>query len=185
MLAPSTGRTIWLTGLPSSGKSTLAAAVAAALTTPAEVLDGDMLRNRFFPELTFSWSDRTENIRRTGRLATMLARHGVTVLVSVIAPSSEAREWVRQLHADARIRYDEVWVDAPAAVCERRDVKGLYARARRQEITGVTGFDDPYEPPHDPSLHLETAVLTVDECVARIMGLVRDPVPAMRDEVAR
>ncbi|HEY0804910.1 MAG TPA: adenylyl-sulfate kinase [Pseudonocardiaceae bacterium] len=165
------GRTLWFTGLPSSGKSTLAAELAAQLGGYVRVLDGDVLRSNFFPELGFSRADRIENVRRTGRLAVMLAEHGVTVLVPVIAPYRVAREWVRQLHADAGIRYAEVWVDAPLPVCVARDVKGLYAKAQRGELRGLTGLDDPYESPVDAELHLRTDLMSIQDCMGRLREL--------------
>jgi adenylylsulfate kinase len=171
------GSTVWLTGLPSSGKSTLAAALADALPGPVQVLDGDLLRSQFFPELGFSRADRIENVRRTGRLAAMLARHGVTVVVPVIAPYESARAWVRQLHADAGLDYAEVWVDAPVEVCAERDIKGLYAKARRNELHGLTGIDDPYEPPAHPALHLRTDQHSVADCLRWLVELV-DALPA-------
>jgi adenylylsulfate kinase len=166
------GCTLWFTGLPSSGKSTLASLFANELSRPVEILDGDMLRAQFFPELGFSKADRIENVRRAGRLALILARHGVTVLVPVIAPYQAARDWVRRLHSDAGVRYAEVWVDAPLDVCIARDVKGLYAKARRGELHGVTGIDDPYERPHRVELHLRTDLACPRECVAQLHRFV-------------
>ncbi len=166
------GQTVWLTGLPSSGKSTIAAAVEAALPGQVRVLDGDAVRAQFFPELDFSPRARSENVRRTGRLARMFAEHGVTVLVPVIAPYRADRAWVRGWHRDGALPFREVWVDAPPAVCAVRDVKGLYARARRGEITGLTGHDAPYEPPDPPDLHLRTDSTPLDACVARVLTLI-------------
>lgn len=167
-----TGCTLWFTGLPSSGKSTLALLLARELGPATEVLDGDVLRAQFFPELGFGKSDRIENVQRAGRLAVMLARHGVTVLVPMIAPYEFARTWVRRLHAEAGVRYAEVWVDAPAEVCAARDVKGLFARAKRGELHGLTGFDDPYEPPPDAELRLRTDLIGPRECLSRLQLLV-------------
>lgn len=152
------GATVWLTGLPSAGKSTLAGLAADAMggARLVEVLDGDAVRRTFFPELGFSRADREENVHRIGRLALLLARNGVTVLVAVIAPYRGARDRVRRLHSDAGVPYTEVWVDAPLATCAERDVKGLYAMAGRGELHGLTGVDDPYEPPAAPELHLRT-----------------------------
>jgi adenylylsulfate kinase len=166
--------TIWLTGLPSSGKSTLANAFAerhrAALRI--QVLDGDEVRSRFFPELGFSKDDRMANIRRIGSLAHMLAGHGVLVLAPVIAPYREAREDVRRQHRDRGIPFAEVFVDADLGTCADRDVKGLYARARRGEISGLTGIDDPYEEPHSPELRLQTDRYSIAECLAELDGLL-------------
>jgi adenylylsulfate kinase len=166
------GCTLWFTGLPSSGKSTLASLFARELNRPVEILDGDTLRAQFFPELGFSKADRIENVRRAGRLALMLARHGVTVLVPIIAPYQAARDWVRRLHSDAGVRYAEIWVDAPLDVCVARDVKGLYAKARRGELQGVTGMDDPYEQPYGAELHLRTDLACPRECVGRLHRLL-------------
>ncbi|WP_367127812.1 adenylyl-sulfate kinase [Saccharothrix sp. HUAS TT1] len=170
------GATLWLTGLPSAGKSTLASALAERLADRhrTQVLDGDVLRRDLFPELGFSKDDRTENVRRTGVIALMLARQGALVITPVIAPYRAARDAVRKGHESYGIPYLEVFVDASAEVCARRDVKGLYARAKRGEITGLTGFDDPYEPPLQPDLHLRTDQLAVAECVARMAALVEE-----------
>jgi adenylylsulfate kinase len=168
------GATVWLTGLPSAGKSTLAGLVADGLSAshPVEILDGDEVRRSFFPELGFSPADRDENVHRVGRLALLLARHDVTVLVAVIAPYRDARDRVRQLHAQAGVPYAEVWVDAPVDVCAERDVKGLYAMACRGELTGLTGVDGPYEPPTGPELHLRTDRDDVVACTAALARLV-------------
>lgn len=168
------GVTVWLTGLPSSGKSTLAAALAERLATnrPVEVLDGDVIRRNLFPELGFSKDDRTENVRRTGIIARMLATHGAFVITPVIAPYRAAREAVRKDHEDHGLTYVEIFVDATPEICAERDVKGLYARAKRGEITGLTGFDDPYESPMQPDLHLRTDQLSVQECLDRMIRIV-------------
>lgn len=178
------GATIWLTGLPSSGKSTLAGALAARLagTHPVEVLDGDVVRRQLFPELGFSKDDRAENVRRTGLVARLLAGHGAIVITPVIAPYRAAREAVRKDHEEHGLRYLEVFVDAAPEVCATRDVKGLYARAKKGEITGLTGFDDPYETPIQPELHLRTDELSVDACVERMVALLDG---ARRDGAAR
>jgi adenylylsulfate kinase len=164
-----------LTGLPSSGKSTLASALAERAASDGvrtQVLDGDVLRRDLFPELGFSKDDRTENVRRTGVIARMLARQGALVITPVIAPYRAARDVVRKDHESYGIPYLEVFVDASAEICAERDVKGLYARAKRGEISGLTGFDDPYEAPVQPDLHLRTDLLPVEECVARMAELV-------------
>jgi adenylylsulfate kinase len=157
------GATVWLTGLPSAGKTTIAAALAERLRAEGhrvELLDGDEVRRNLTAGLGFGRADRIENVRRVGYVAHLLARNGVKVLVPVIAPYAESRQSVRDRHADACTPYLEVHVDAPVEVCAGRDVKGLYARQRAGELRGLTGVDDPYEPPDAPELRLPTDVQT-------------------------
>ena len=154
------GATIWLTGLSGSGKSTVAAELERRLVLggrPAYVLDGDNLRHGLNADLGFSDDDRAENVRRVGEVARLLADAGVVALVPVISPFRAGREAVRQSHDVAGIRLVEVFVDTPIEVCESRDPKGLYAKARRGELTGFTGIDSPYEPPAAPDLALTPA----------------------------
>ena len=172
----SAGRTVWLTGLPSAGKSTIADLVAAELRRRGErveVLDGDVVRTYLSKGLGFSKPDRDENIRRIGFVASLLARHGVTVIVAAISPYREIRDEVRALHGDSR--FLEVHVDTPIEVCMVRDVKGLYDKYRRGELKGLTGVDDPYEPPLDPELrlfaHLESPHASADQ----VLALLRHP----------
>ena len=162
--------TIWLTGLPSSGKTTLARAIVERRGTFQDVehLDGDVLRREMFPELGFDRADRMENIRRTGEIAAMLARHHVLAVVSVIAPYGRARDNVRAAHEARGLTFIEVHVDAPAEVCAARDVKGLYAGARQGRVTGLTGAGDPYEPPVAPDVRVDTSRHGVHECVLSI-----------------
>ncbi|MEY9856271.1 adenylylsulfate kinase [Catenulispora sp. GAS73] len=155
----SRGATVWLTGLPSSGKSTIAAAVAAELRSqglPVEVLDGDELRRTVSAGLGFSRADREENVRRIGTLAASLAGGGAIVLVAVIAPYADSRAEVRRLHATAGVPYLEIHVATPLAVCVQRDVKGLYRRQAAGSLVGLTGIDDPYEAPESPELRIDT-----------------------------
>lgn len=162
------GATVWLTGLPSAGKSTIAEALAQRLRAAGrrvEVLDGDVVRPHLSQGLGFSRADRETNVRRIGWVAHLLARHGVLALVPVIAPYAEVRQAVRQAHHDAGTPYVEVHVDAPVEVARSRDVKGLYARAQAGELSGLTGVDDPYEPPVAPEVRLETAGAAVEESV--------------------
>lgn len=171
------GATLWLTGLPSAGKSTLARAVAdaVALDHPGravEVLDGDEVRAHLGAGLGFSRADRTSNVARIGWLARTLARHGVLVLVPVIAPYADARQDVRTAHATAGTPYLEVHVATGVEVCAERDVKGLYAAQREGKLSGLTGVDDPYEPPAAPDLRLDTAVLGLEACVAELRTLL-------------
>lgn len=157
--ASAPGVTVWLTGLPSAGKSTIAAAVAARLRDRGrhvEVLDGDELRRTVSADLGFTRADREENVRRVGALAASLAGHGAIVLVAVIAPYAASRASVRQLHSAAGIAYLEVHVATPLDVCARRDAKGLFKRQAAGELVGLTGVDDPYEPPQAPDLRLRT-----------------------------
>jgi adenylylsulfate kinase len=170
------GLTVWLTGLPSSGKSTLARGLADRLRTHGcrvEVLDGDAMRASLTKELGFSREDRIENVRRIGFVAALLSRHGVVVLCPVIAPYRVARDEVRDLHGG---RFVEVFVATPVEVCRRRDVKGLYARQAAGELTGLTGADDPYEPPLDAEVVVPAHELPVDACVDLIWAalLTRD-----------
>lgn len=172
---PNTGVTVLLTGLPSSGKSTLARALVSALRADgrgAEVLDGDAVRAEYWPELGFSRADREANLARIGGLARLLARNGVVVVVAAIAPFADARQRVRELHEADAVDFLEVHVDASVEVCRRRDVKGLYARQARGELAGLTGVDAPYEAPSAPDLWLDTASDTVADCCRQLAELV-------------
>ncbi len=154
------GATLWFTGLPSAGKSTIAHALADRLTAAGhrvQVLDGDEVRPHLSHGLGFSREDRDLNVRRIGWVARLLAGHGVVVLVPVIAPYAAARDAVREDHASAGVPFAEVYVSTSLEVAESRDVKGLYARARNGELTGMTGIDDPYERPPRPELVIDTA----------------------------
>jgi bifunctional enzyme CysN/CysC len=155
------GATVWLTGLSGSGKSTVAVECERLLLAagrPAYMLDGDNVRHGLNGDLGFSAADRAENVRRVGHVARLFADAGVVVLVPLISPYRDDRDRVRALHDDAALRFVEVFVATPIEVCEARDVKGLYAKARAGEITGFTGVDDPYEAPTAPEL-----VLTPDD----------------------
>ena len=154
---PSQGATVWLTGLSGSGKSSVAAATERALVgarRPAYVLDGDNLRHGLNGDLGFSAGDRSENVRRVGHVARLLADAGVVALVPLISPYRADRDLVRALHDAADLPFFEVFVDTPIELCEQRDPKGLYKQARAGEITGFTGIDDPYEAPARPELVL-------------------------------
>jgi bifunctional enzyme CysN/CysC len=154
---PSAGATVWFTGLSGSGKSTVAACVERSLVVagrPAYLLDGDNLRHGLNADLGFSAADRTENIRRVGEVARLFADAGVVALVPVISPYRADRDRVRAIHDGVGLAFVEVFVDTPLAVCETRDPKGLYAKARAGEIRGFTGIDDPYEAPAEPELRL-------------------------------
>jgi bifunctional enzyme CysN/CysC len=169
------GATVWLTGLSGSGKSTLADAVAQRLLDegrPAYVLDGDNLRHGLNADLGFSAADRSENVRRVGEVARLMADAGLVVLAPVISPYRADRDRVRAAHAAAGLPFLEVFVDTPLELCEQRDPKGLYARARAGELTGMTGIDDPYEPPLTPDLRVEPAPLA-DQAALVVAALQR------------
>lgn len=158
--AAGAGATIWLTGLSGSGKSTIAVELERQLLAagrPAYLLDGDNLRQGLNGDLGFSADDRDENVRRVGHVARLFCDAGVVAIVPLISPYRAARELVRSLHDAAGLPFVEVFVDTPLAECERRDPKGLYAKARAGEITGMTGIDDPYEPPTDPERRVTPA----------------------------
>lgn len=158
---------LWFTGLSGSGKSTIAERVHAELErrgTEVEYLDGDALRS-VFPGTGFTRPEREEHLRRTGYLASRLEAHSVTVVASFVSPYREVRNSIRELCRN----FLEIYVSTPLEECERRDVKGLYARARRGEISNFTGIDDPYEPPEHPELTLDTRSLSVDESVAKVL----------------
>lgn len=154
---PHRGATVWLTGLSGSGKSTVAVALERLLVAegrPAYRLDGDNLRHGLNIDLRFSADDRDENVRRAGEVAVLLADAGVVALVPLISPYRAGRDRARASHDTAEVPFVEVFVDTPIDECERRDPKGLYAKARAGEITGFTGIDDPYEAPAAPELRL-------------------------------
>jgi bifunctional enzyme CysN/CysC len=157
---PSAGATVWFTGLSGSGKSTVAVEVERALVAagrPAYLLDGDNLRHGLNADLAFSAADRSENIRRVGEVARLFADAGVVALVPVISPYRADRDRAREIHEAVGVPFVEVFVDTPLEVCEARDPKGLYAKARAGEIKGFTGIDDPYEAPVHPDLRLTPA----------------------------
>lgn len=164
------GTVIWFTGLSGSGKSTIAdrvAEVLAARGRDVERLDGDHVREAF-PQTGFSREERNLHIRRMGFVAGLLEKHGVTVVASFISPYRESRAFAR---ARCR-RFIEVHVSTPLAECERRDVKGLYARARRGEVERFTGISDPYEPPERAELTIDTTAVGLEEAVARVVAAV-------------
>ena len=165
------GLTVWFTGLSGAGKTTLSQALERRLADcgyPVESLDGDVVRQRLSKGLGFSKADRDENIRRIGFVAELLTRHGVVVLVSAISPYREIRDEVRRQIG----RCVEVYVNAPLEICEQRDQKGLYKRARAGEIRGFTGIDDPYEPPLNPEVECHTDLETVEQSAAKVWRVV-------------
>ncbi|KND32667.1 adenylylsulfate kinase [Streptomyces acidiscabies] len=172
-----TGATVWLTGLPSAGKTTIAYELAGLLRAEGhavEVLDGDEIREFISAGLGFSREDRHTNVQRIGFLAELLARNGVKTLVPVIAPYSDSREAVRGRHQEGGTPYLEVHVATPVEVCSVRDVKGLYAKQAAGQLTGLTGVDDPYEAPESPDLRIESQDQTVRESAASVYALLSE-----------
>ena len=154
------GATVWLTGLPGSGKTTIAAAVEERLVAsgrPAYLLDGDNLRHGLNRDLGFSDAERAENVRRTAEVARLFADAGFVVLASFVSPVAADRRMAREIHSEHGLPFIEVFVDTPVELCEERDPKGHYARARAGEIAGFTGVDAPYEVPEAPDLQVRTA----------------------------
>src|SRR4051794_9075418 len=169
------GATIWLTGLPSSGKSTVAAGVEARLLAEgraAYVLDGDNLRHGLNGDLGFTPEDRAENVRRTAEVAALLADAGVVALVSLVSPFAADRAAARAVHERVGLRFLEVWVSTPLEECERRDPKGLYARARAGELPNFTGIGQPYEEPEAPDLEIQFGE-GLDGAAERVLSALR------------
>ena len=171
------GATVWFTGLPSAGKTTLATALAERLRADGvdgvELLDGDEVREFLSKGLGFSREDRDTNVLRIGWVASTLAKHGVLVLASVISPFAETRAGVRALHESKGATFVEVHVATPVEVCSERDVKGLYAKQRSGELTGLTGVDAPYEPPVSPDAVVRTQEQTLEESVTQLYGVLQ------------
>ena len=169
------GCTIWLTGLPASGKSTIALLIEEKLITekrPALILDGDTLRHGLNAGLGFDAHGRAEAVRRAGESALLLAESGAIAIVSMVSPYRADRDVVRRRHAKLGIAFIEVFVDAPLAVVESRDPKGLYKKARAGEILAFTGITDPYEPPTRPEVHVKTHESTAQECAIKICAVL-------------
>jgi adenylyl-sulfate kinase len=170
-----TGTTVWFTGLSGSGKSTVANAVAEQLQAagrPFYVLDGDNLRHGLNADLGFSADDRSENVRRVGEVARLFADAGVIALVPLISPYRADRDRVRRIHDAAGLPFVEVFVDTPIELCETRDPKGLYAKARAGQLTGFTGVDDAYEAPERPELRLSPSDGDPAEMARFVMALL-------------
>jgi adenylyl-sulfate kinase len=164
---------IWFTGLSGSGKSTLAVQLEAQLHElglKTYLLDGDNIRAGLNKDLSFTDEGRIENIRRIGEVSKLLLDAGVVVLSAFISPFQADREQVRRIIGPDN--YIEIFVDAPLEVCEQRDVKGLYKKARAGEVKNFTGIDSPYESPTNPDLVIETGVLSIDESVGKLIGFV-------------
>jgi sulfate adenylyltransferase len=168
------GLVLFLTGLSGSGKSTIARNVADALRESGErtvtLLDGDVVRRELSAGLTFSKQDRDLNIRRIAWVAAEIARHRGLSICCPIAPYAQARANARVMARNAGAGFLLVWVATPLEVCEQRDRKGLYAKARAGQLTGMTGIDDPYEEPTDADLVIDTTDLSIDEAVAQVLG---------------
>lgn len=167
------GMTVWFTGLSGSGKSTIAIALErelAARGVLCRILDGDNVRCGINSNLGFSEEDRRENIRRIAEVCKLFTRSGVVTLAAFVSPTRDLRALARKIVGEED--FVEVYVAASLAECERRDVKGLYAKARRGEIADFTGISAPFEEPEHPALRLDTASLGVEECVHRILALI-------------
>lgn len=169
------GVTLWFTGLSGSGKTTIAVELEKRLKNKGykvERLDGDEVRNYLCRDLGFSKEDRDENIRRVSYLAALLTRNDIITLCCFVSPYRKAREEARALIGD----FIEIYVNAPLDVCEARDVKGLYAKARGENTSNFTGISDPYEAPVKPEIELRTDKKTVDECINTTMKYINDSV---------
>lgn len=168
-----TGFTVWLTGLPCSGKSTIAAKLVEQLRASGrkvEVLDGDVVREHLSKGLGFSRADRDTNVLRIGFVAQLLSRNGVAVVVAAVSPYAATRDLVRQQIPN----FVEVFVECPVEECERRDVKGMYKKARAGAIGAFTGVDDPYEPPLHPDVTVRTREEAVDESLKKVLDKLQE-----------
>lgn len=171
------GATIWFTGLSASGKSTIAYTLEHALVESghlAYVLDGDNIRHGLNKNLGFSPEDRTENIRRIGEVAKLFADAGIITCTSFISPYRADRDLVRKIHDEGKLPFIEVFVKASIDVCEQRDPKGLYKKAKAGEIKEFTGISAPYEEPLKPELVIESGKHDPHACAAQVMKLLRD-----------
>lgn len=171
------GATVWITGLPSAGKSTLGTAVEEALVAAgrnAYLLDGDDLRRGLCGDLGFARADREENVRRVGELARLLADAGTIAIAALVSPYAEMRAHVRERHRQDGLGFFEVFVDTPVQVCAGRDPKGLYARAYAGTLEGFTGVDDPYQPPSEPELRI-TPELPLAQALEAVLDLLGVP----------
>lgn len=169
------GALVWFTGLSGSGKSTLATGLDARLHSlgrPSFVLDGDNLRHGLCKDLGFSETDRTENIRRAGEVGCLMAEAGLIVIGALISPFVADRAQIRTSCLQKCIPFIEVYVNASLEVCESRDPKGLYAKARQGMIKGFTGIDSPYQPPTAPEITLNSGDLSPEECLAHLLDHV-------------
>ena len=169
-----TPKAIWLTGLSGAGKTTLALGLGKELEKlglNVQQLDGDVLRNGLNKDLGFSAEDRQENIRRTAEVSRLFLNAGVVTINAFISPTNEIREMARNIIGDDR--FLEIYVATPLEICEERDVKGLYARARSGELKGFTGIDSPYEAPSNPAMIIKTSGKSVEATVAELLDFVQ------------
>jgi bifunctional enzyme CysN/CysC len=183
-----TGATVWLTGLSASGKSTIAHGLEATLVAEgraAYTLDGDNVRHGLNADLGFTPDDRTENVRRVGQVARLMADAGLVVLAPLISPYEAGREQIRATHEAADIPFYLVHVNTPLDVCAERDPKGLYDMARRGEIEDFTGISAPYENPVNPDLRIDASAMSVDDAVTAILTLLKQTSPFQGDERAK
>ncbi len=167
------GFVIWLTGLPASGKSTVARKLVEIfrdMGRKVEMLDGDSVRPWLSPEAGFTREDRTRHLRRVAYVSHLLARNGVVVIASFVSPYRDVRKMARDLIKD----FIEVYVKCPLEVCIERDPKGLYRRALAGEIKHMTGIDDPYEEPENPEVTVDTSKMTPEECASKVLSIVRE-----------
>jgi bifunctional enzyme CysN/CysC len=177
---------LWLTGLPAAGKSTIANALEKRLFAAGHhtsMLDGDDIRLGLNKDLGFSEADRIENIRRVSEVSRLLVDAGLIVIVSFISPYRAQRDRARSLFEPGE--FLEIFVDTPLRECERRDPKGLYAKARRGELQEFTGIDSPYEAPVSPEVHLQTMLQSPDECVDRIQQVLARKLSLDKDCISR
>ena len=172
------GATVWLTGLPASGKSTIAEELERALVgigRPAYLLDGENVRHGLSGDLGFSPADRSEHSRRVASVARMFTDAGLVTIVALVSPAAADREWARNLHEEAGLDFVEVWVDTPLEECERRDPHGLYKRARAGKLPGFTGVDAPYEAPAEPDVRVRGATESIEQSVRRVLATLTRP----------
>jgi adenylyl-sulfate kinase len=176
--APQPGLVVWFTGLSGAGKTTLARDVQRRLALAGHqtyLVDGDILRTGLCRDLGYGLADRVENVRRAGAVAAMMAEAGMICLVALISPLRRGRETIRA--GLPRGKFVEVFVNAPLEVCEQRDPKGLYARARRHQLADFTGISSPYEPPASPELELRTDLQSVDQCAEAVLRAIGRAAP--------
>jgi len=167
------GGVYWMTGLSGSGKSTIAIGLEKALLSQgyhAIVLDGDNIRSGINSDLTFTVEDRRENIRRIAEITKLFAQTGVITIASFISPTTEMRAFAKKIIGEKD--FHEVYVNTPLEICEQRDVKGLYKKARAGEIKNFTGIDSPYEAPENPFLEIKTAGLSIEDSVQIVLNKI-------------